>query len=303
MDSLPADYFVTSMQFTKKTYRDQYPAIDPTSPALSQAGKVIVITGASRGLGARAFAPAFAKAGPKAMVLVARDLSKLHDVEKQISSINPSMKLLSIATDISSPASVTALFSQIVSTLGAPDVLINNAGVNQAMGPISSADPEAWEREFNMNAYGAFLMTQGFLKAVGSEKKATLINLTTGAAYGVFPGLAAYSISKLVAWQITAFVGVENENVTAVALHPGVVATEMLLESFERFAGDRPELVGGVAVWLCSGGEGEGGRKWLDGRFVSANWDVEGLEARREEVVEQNLLTVGLNAKLGREFV
>jgi hypothetical protein len=53
MDQLPDDYFVTSLAWTKHTYRDQYPSIDPTSPALSQAGKVIIITGASRGLGAR----------------------------------------------------------------------------------------------------------------------------------------------------------------------------------------------------------------------------------------------------------
>jgi hypothetical protein len=53
MENLPADYFVTSMQFTKHVHRDQYPAIDPTSPELSMEGKVILITGASRGLGAR----------------------------------------------------------------------------------------------------------------------------------------------------------------------------------------------------------------------------------------------------------
>lgn len=53
MENLPPDHFVTSWQFTPKAYIDVYPAIDPTSPANSQAGKVIVITGASRGLGSR----------------------------------------------------------------------------------------------------------------------------------------------------------------------------------------------------------------------------------------------------------
>jgi hypothetical protein len=51
--TLPNDYFTTSMQFTKTLHSDVYPAIDPKSPALSQAGKVIIITGASRGLGRR----------------------------------------------------------------------------------------------------------------------------------------------------------------------------------------------------------------------------------------------------------
>lgn len=53
MDSLPTDYFVTSAQFTKRVSRVQYPSIDPSSPELSMAGKVVIITGASRGLGAK----------------------------------------------------------------------------------------------------------------------------------------------------------------------------------------------------------------------------------------------------------
>lgn len=50
---LPEDFVVTSHQFTRTVYRDQYPSIDPSSPELSQAGKVVIVTGASRGLGRR----------------------------------------------------------------------------------------------------------------------------------------------------------------------------------------------------------------------------------------------------------
>jgi hypothetical protein len=53
MDSLPEDIFVTSFQFTPRVFQDQYPAIDPRRPELSLAGKVVVITGASRGIGAK----------------------------------------------------------------------------------------------------------------------------------------------------------------------------------------------------------------------------------------------------------
>ena len=51
MENLPDDYFVTKSQFTKMTHRDVYPAIDPTAASNSQAGKVIVVTGASKGIG------------------------------------------------------------------------------------------------------------------------------------------------------------------------------------------------------------------------------------------------------------
>lgn len=53
MDSLPNDFFLTSTQFTKHVSREVYPSVDPTSPELSMAGKVVIITGASRGLGAK----------------------------------------------------------------------------------------------------------------------------------------------------------------------------------------------------------------------------------------------------------
>lgn len=53
MSKLPSDFFVTSNQFTKRVYRDVYPSIDPSSPALSQAGKIIIVSGASKGIGQR----------------------------------------------------------------------------------------------------------------------------------------------------------------------------------------------------------------------------------------------------------
>lgn len=51
LQNLPDDYVVTSQAFTKQTYRDVYPAIDPSNPALSQEGKVVIVTGASKGIG------------------------------------------------------------------------------------------------------------------------------------------------------------------------------------------------------------------------------------------------------------
>lgn len=77
MDSLPPDHLTTTHAYTPHVFRDQYPSIDPSTPALSQANKVIIITGASSGIGALGFAPAFAKAHPKAIVLIGRNATKL----------------------------------------------------------------------------------------------------------------------------------------------------------------------------------------------------------------------------------
>src|SRR6201996_2277208 len=125
MENLPTDYFVTSSAYTPTVYRDQYPSIDPTNPALSQAGKVVIITGASDGIGARGFAPAFAKAKPRAIVLVGRSATKLAATEDNLRRIRNEVEYLSVPTDISSQSSVDALYEAVKARYGHADVLIN----------------------------------------------------------------------------------------------------------------------------------------------------------------------------------
>jgi NAD(P)-dependent dehydrogenase (short-subunit alcohol dehydrogenase family) len=104
-------------------------------------------------------------------------------------------------------------------------------------------------------------------------------------------------MSKLAAFELMTYVAAENPNIVAVALHPGVVNTEMTIDSFKRFALDTPELVGGMGVWLAAWEGTDIG--FLSGRFVSANWDVDDLVARKEEIVKGNLLKMDINAQLG----
>lgn len=147
MEHLPADHFVTSMQFTARTHRDVYAAIDPSEAILSQKGKVVIITGASQGLGARAFVPSFAAAGPKAIVLVARNADKLKEVAETIAKSHPNVETLVVPTDIGDPTSVNALFEQVKSKYGHADVLVNNAAVFEAVGPVRDVDQQSWWHE------------------------------------------------------------------------------------------------------------------------------------------------------------
>ncbi|KAF4228079.1 hypothetical protein CNMCM6805_002465 [Aspergillus fumigatiaffinis] len=256
---LDPDTFVKADAFTKETYRDLYPAINPTRPNLSQSGKVVIITGASRGLGRSSFAASFARAHADAIILLARSRENLAETEKMIESINPSTVVHSIAVDISDHHAVKRAFDEISERLGArtPQVLVNNAGVISSQTPMVDDDPDFWWRTQEVNLRGTFNVTHAFLKMVGPSPAAstTVINITSAAGHYVIQNLSSYNMGRSVPW-----------------LAP--------------FMKDTAGLCGGTAVWLASGD-----RHFLSGRYVAANWDVEELEARKEEIVRENLLT------------
>jgi len=295
MENLPSDHFVALSQFVKTVYRDVYPSIDPRDPSNSQAGKVIVITGASRGIGRMGFANSFAHAAPKGIVLTARSAEELTEVEHEIHAINREIDVLVVPTDLSDVKAVASLWEKVESKFGHADVLINNAGTGLP-GPLADMPADSWWMNFDINVRGSFLNTQGFLKILGKERKGTIVNVTSGAAILVLPGMSSYSLSKLVDIQIQAFVAVENPNVTAVALAPGIILTQMVTEWLLPFAKDTPELAGGMGVWLATDKAA-----FLNGKYVEANWSVDDLTARKDEIVSEGKLSMVLKGDFGRK--
>ncbi|TVY62255.1 Short chain dehydrogenase citE [Lachnellula suecica] len=293
MENPPSDFYVKQAQFTRTTYRDIYPAIDPTASSNSQAGRAIVITGASQGIGRHGFVKSFARAGPKGIVLVARSAAELEAARQDILAINKEIEVLAVPTDARSPESVAALWGAVKETFGRADVLINNAGTI-SRGSISDTPVDDWWLNFEINARGTFLMTQGFLKLLEKEQKGTIVSLTSGMALMILPHMSSYSLTKLITLQLQAFVAAENPNVTAIALHPGIVHTEMVSGSFAPFAKDTFELVGGVGVWLATEKAA-----FLNGRYVTSNWSVDELVGRREEIVSQGKLSLVLKGDFG----
>ncbi|KAK5049394.1 hypothetical protein LTR84_004323 [Exophiala bonariae] len=312
MEDLPTDFFVTTSAYTPTVHRDQYPTINPRNPEVSQAGKVVIITGASSGIGARGFAPAFAKAGPKAIVLVGRNIRRLKQTEEVIRAINPNVEYISVPTDLTDPASVDRLFRLVRSRYGHADVLVNNAGTFSPSDVLGNVDPNAWWSDFEINVKGTFLATRGFLSLLGFQRQGKIITLSTSGATAVFPGLSAYSISKLGALKIAEYVAAEYSNVTSIAMQPGTVMTEMVIggstarpidhvlpnahnpDSFKRFALDTPELVGGTGVWLASDAA-----NFLTGRFVSANWSVDDLVKKKDAILASNDLKLIYQGRFG----
>ncbi|RFU77871.1 short-chain dehydrogenase reductase [Trichoderma arundinaceum] len=295
MAGLPKDHFVTSLQYTKKTFQDVYPAIDPSSPSNSLAGKIVVITGASRGIGARAEA--------YGLVLVARDVAKLKEAEEEVHRINPKVETLLAALDITDEAAMEQLYARIQERFGRhADVLVSNAAVNLAKnggGPtLHEAAVGEWWTNFEINVKGFFIVSKYFISSLSTPTTpAAIINLSTSGAWLVYPIVGAYSVSKLASQQwCTMLNAAYGGSLTVVSIHPGLVDTDMN-DEFLDFDLDSPSLTGGLCAWIAADPRRS---EFLSGRVISANWDVEELVARKSDIVAKNELTMDLVGTFGK---
>lgn len=240
------------------------------------------------------FAPAFAKANPKAIILVGRNQSKLDETAEAVKKINSKVDVIASATAVTDPAAVEKLFATIKEKYGHADVLINNAGTFAEEALVASSTPSKWWLDFETNVYGTYLMSRAFLQLLGSERHGTIVNMNTGISTMIGPTMSAYSISKGAGLRLNEYIAAENPNVNAVSLQPGVVSTDMIVENFKRFALDTPELVGGIGVWLATDAA-----RFLTGRFISANWDVEDLVKQKAKIEAGSDLKVTQGGKFG----
>ncbi|KAL2807901.1 oxidoreductase [Aspergillus granulosus] len=278
---LPTDYFAKSTQFTKELYYDVYPSVEPSTALLSQRGKGIAMS--------------FAKAKASVLILAGRNKQDLMSAAAEIHAVAPEVQTDIRVIDISNEAQVKSAFFDLKGAYPRIDILINNAGSGDSPLPIVEVEVERWWYNFEVMVKGTFLMTQQFLQLNGTASEVIIINITSAAALTSTPRLSSYSVSKLCQIQLQSFVRAENPNVRAISLHPGIVMTRMTPPAFHRFARDTFELVGGVAVWLASKQAA-----FMNGRYISVNWSVDELLERKEEIISNGLLEVGLQGKFGR---
>jgi NAD(P)-dependent dehydrogenase (short-subunit alcohol dehydrogenase family) len=149
-----------------------------------------------------------------------------------------------------------------------------------------------------INVKGMLIVTKSFLKAIESvpERERFILNLTSVSSQYAAVTMDSYTISKVAVIKFTEFLAAEYPSITSINLDPGMVATDMgvRVDIIAPFLFDTVALVGGAAVWLCSGD-----KKFLSGRYVSVNWDVDELERRKDEIMEKNLLSSGLRRGSG----
>lgn len=226
------------------------------------AGKLALITGASRGLG-RAMAVALAEAGAK-VVLVARDRAKLEETRQEIERLGA--RVWTFQADVTSEDQVCELERQVREQAGLVDILINNAGVNVRK-PLEELTLADWRLVLDTNLTSVFLMCKAFVPHMRGRGYGRIINMTSIMSWVALPGRIAYCSSKAGLLGLTRALALElaPENITVVGISPGPFATEMnrvLIENpklNQEFISRIPlgrwgkvEEIGKLAVYLCS---------------------------------------------------
>lgn len=188
------------------------------------AGKVVVITGASSGLG-EAVARRLGACGAK-LVLGARRLERLEGVAADIVAAGGEARILK--TDVQEPAHVQALVDEAVSTYGRLDVMINNAGL-MAQSTLAARRIDEWDRMIDINIKGVLYGIAAALPVMQAQKRGHIINVASVAGHKVRGGGAVYAATKHAVRVITE--GLRQEvkpyHLRTTIISPGAVETEL----------------------------------------------------------------------------
>jgi NAD(P)-dependent dehydrogenase (short-subunit alcohol dehydrogenase family) len=225
-------------------------------------GRVAIITGASRGIGA-ATSRAFAAAGA-AVALAARDEAALASLADQL--LAGGGRAIAVPTDVADPASVERLVDRTVGAFGRLDLAFNNAaGGGQRPTPLADLPVDAYDSAIAITLRGVFLSMRYEIPAMLEAGGGVIVNMSSTAGLEGVGGLAGYVSAKhgVIGLTKTAALDYADRNLRVNALAPGPILTDNLKragEDAQRLAAlampmrriGRPEEVAAAVVWLCS---------------------------------------------------
>jgi len=234
---------------------------DDAIPRRGLSGRIAVVTGAESGIGA-ACAAELAAAGAAIAIFYYQD----EEAARRTQAAAPGSAV--IQCDVSSEASVEAAFSELGASVGAPDILINSAGLNQSGVAVADMGLEQWNRLMATDLTGAFLTCRRFVRDLRAAKKpGAIVNISSIHASAVRAGAADYDAAKAGLDRLTATLALETArlgiNVNAIApgmiltpMNAHAVADETYRASLERSIpwgrAGRPEEVARLAAFLVS---------------------------------------------------
>jgi len=191
----------------------------------SLTGKVVIVTGASRGIGAAA-AAALAKEGA-AVMLTARDGVLASGVADQI--IEAGGRAYATACDVSDYAAVQWLVTETEGRFGRVDALINNAGVIEPIASVAESDPAVWARNIEINLIGAYNPIRALLPRMIANGGGTIVNVSSGAGIRPLEGWSAYCSGKAGLVMLTRAIALENPSngIRVFGFQPGTTDTDM----------------------------------------------------------------------------
>ncbi len=238
------------------------------------AGKVALVTGASRGMG-RKIAEELARYGAKVIVNYASNPGLAEDVVNGIKQNGGDA--LAVQADISKVADLEVLFQKTLDAYGQVDILVNNAGI-MITKPLVSMTEEDFDRQFAINVKGTYFSCQ--LAAKHMSENGRIINFSTSVTGQMFPTYSAYAGTKGAVEQITRQLAKElgPKGITINAVSPGPVNTELFtvgktaeqiasvgsMNSFGRLG--EPEDIANVVLFLASPES-----QWVTGQTIRVN--------------------------------
>jgi 3-oxoacyl-[acyl-carrier protein] reductase len=188
-------------------------------------GKVAVVTGASKGIGA-SIAEHLAAEGASVVVNYARSKAGAEAVVKRINEKGG--KALAVQADVSKPEEIKQLFAQTQAAYGDLDVLVNNAGIYE-FSPLESITAEHFHKQFNLNVLGLLLATQEAVKHFGPGG-GSIINISSIVGPMPIRTASVYSATKAAVDALTVALSQElgPRKIRVNSLNPGMVETEGL---------------------------------------------------------------------------
>jgi dehydrogenase/reductase SDR family protein 4 len=226
-------------------------------------GKNAIVTGATRGIGL-AIARAFAEAGAT-VTICGRKQETVDAAIAELGAVKP--KVQGVAAHVGKTEDIARLIEEAESKFGHVNVLINNAGTNPYFGPIVDSDERAWDKTFEVNLKGPYVLSRLLAKKMMLSGGGSIVNIASVAGLQAAPLQGIYSVTKAGLIMLTKVMAREcgRKGVRVNCICPGVIKThlsETLWKDEERLKafvankslgriGDTEEIVGG-AIYFAS---------------------------------------------------